>query len=302
MRSFIDIMEAFGVDRERTKAEEYVFAAAALTDYVFRNEVACHLTPSNDNSVEVEVRDGPKASDLLAGLCNLADHLGIVLRAARDMPMSLRSRFKFKSGVRNPGIAEGACPFQLNTGDFPLGSNMRKYLDIISGAEMDSATPAVVETKGRLHQYLATLEEGYSSKAINGVDVHEFIRGYIEAILFSESDESDESGGQPLNQKYTDEDFSHDAMERIEADCRAFLHKAAPWITAENYKGARTGSVEAHAGHDFWLTRVGHGAGFWDGNWKSDEHSVGDGPLTQRAKEAGHVDVIVGDDGKLHFV
>ena len=177
---------------------------------------------------------------------------------------------------------------------------MRKYLDIITGADTDE-TPAVVETTSRLRQYLTTLEEGYSSKAINGVDVNEFIGGYIEAILFAETDNSRDDGGDPLSNSHDHESFSHEAMERIEADCRAFLHKAAPWITEENYKGAlRGGSVAAHAGHDFWLTRVGHGAGFWDGDWASDENS--NGPLTQRAKEAGRVDVLVGDDGKLHFV
>lgn len=300
MREFIDIMEGYN-DPERTKSEEFVFAASGLIDCVFRNEVRCELSPNSDSMVEIEDLDGSHAPDLLSALCHLADHLGIALRAARTLPISLVSRFGFNNGVRNPGIAESRSPIQLNSENFPLGSNMRKYLDIISGADLDS-TPAVVETTGRLHQYLATLEEGYSSKAINGVDVHEFIRGYIEAILFTETDESNESGGEPLNQNYGEEDFSHEAMERVEADCRSFLHKAAPWITEENYKGALTGTVEAHAGHDFWLTRVGHGAGFWDGDWKSDEHSVGDGPLTQRAKEAGHVDVILGDDGKLHFV
>lgn len=176
---------------------------------------------------------------------------------------------------------------------------MRKYLDIIEGT--NEVVQPVAEAKGRLHQYLETLQEGFSSKAINGVGVDDFIHGYIEAILFSESDESTPDGGHPLNQNYSAEDFSDEAKEQIDADCRHFLHKAAPWITVDNYTGAMTGTLAAHAGHDFWLTRVGHGAGFWDGDWKSDKDSSGDGPLTKRAKETGHVDVYVGDDGKLHF-
>lgn len=179
---------------------------------------------------------------------------------------------------------------------------MRKYLDIIQGADEVSVEPiSSSETTGRLHQYLETIQEGFSAKGINGVDVEEFVHGYVEAILFAENDESNDTGGDPLNQNYHADDFSEEAQARIDADCRHFLHKAAPWITMDNYKGAMTGSLAAHAGHDFWLTRVGHGAGFWDGDWKSDEHSIGDGPLTARAKECGHVDVYVGDDGKLHF-
>ena len=49
-------------------------------------------------------------------------------------------------------------------------------------------------------------------------------------------------------------------------------------------------------GHDFWLTRNGHGAGFWDrglgerGDW-----------LTAQCKPYGEADVYVGDDGSVHY-
>lgn len=48
-------------------------------------------------------------------------------------------------------------------------------------------------------------------------------------------------------------------------------------------------------GHDFFLTRCGHGAGFWDrglgelGDW-----------LTDRANRYGEQDAYVGDDGRLY--
>ena len=47
---------------------------------------------------------------------------------------------------------------------------------------------------------------------------------------------------------------------------------------------------------DFWLTRNGHGAGFWDRGLGS----VGD-ELTKNAKPFGSVDAYVGDDGKVYL-
>jgi hypothetical protein len=48
------------------------------------------------------------------------------------------------------------------------------------------------------------------------------------------------------------------------------------------------------AGHDFWLTRNGHGAGFWDRGLGE----LGDA-LTQAAKSFGQCDLYVTDDGAI---
>ena len=47
-------------------------------------------------------------------------------------------------------------------------------------------------------------------------------------------------------------------------------------------------------GHDFWLTRNGHGAGFWDRGLGE----LGD-RLTGLAKPYGTVDLYITDDGKV---
>ena len=48
-------------------------------------------------------------------------------------------------------------------------------------------------------------------------------------------------------------------------------------------------------GHDFWLTRNGHGAGFWDRGLDA----LGD-TLTKWADTFKAVDMYVGDDGKVY--
>jgi hypothetical protein len=49
-------------------------------------------------------------------------------------------------------------------------------------------------------------------------------------------------------------------------------------------------------GHDLWLTRNGHGAGFWDRGLGD----VGD-KLTAIAKRMGSKSLYVGDDGKIYI-
>ena len=41
-------------------------------------------------------------------------------------------------------------------------------------------------------------------------------------------------------------------------DCLAFYSRIECYLSE---------SQVGQAGHDFWLTRNGHGAGFWDGDW-----------------------------------
>ncbi len=66
------------------------------------------------------------------------------------------------------------------------------------------------------------------------------------------------NGGVPLDGC----DFSPEAMETLKADCRDFIAgNVADLIRAES---AVLGYCAESAGHDFWLTRNGHGAGFWD--------------------------------------
>ncbi len=137
--------------------------------------------------------------------------------------------------------------------------------------------------------------ENYQLPSIHNIDVNEFIASYKETILWSETDDD----GEPLDKKYGFEDFSKEALDRINADCRAFLHAAGPWLALENsyISPTKGSSISALAGHDFWLTRAGHGAGFWDGDWND---SVSQS-LTDKSHSMGNLDIYVGDDNKLYF-
>jgi hypothetical protein len=51
------------------------------------------------------------------------------------------------------------------------------------------------------------------------------------------------------------------------------------------------------AGHDFWLTRNGHGCGFWDGDWPEPAATI----LTNASNACGECDLYIGDDGRIYI-
>jgi len=126
----------------------------------------------------------------------------------------------------------------------------------------------------------------------------EFTTAYLEAAFFTSNDEADDSGGNPLSLHYSTEDLAPATLASMAEDCRKFqaspVWKAA--LKAEACERPGEYSQEAMGGHDFWLTRCGHGAGFWDGDWK-DPHSR---HLTNLANDFGEIDLYIGDDGKVY--
>ena len=110
-----------------------------------------------------------------------------------------------------------------------------------------------------------------------------FLDAYIRAALWTSVD----NRGICLDETYTAKDFYADVTCQMIEDCAAFLAKAD---IPDN--------LLPQAGHDFWLTRNGHGSGFWDrpeiyGEEKAQE-------LSALAETFGVVDLYVGDDGRIY--
>lgn len=125
-------------------------------------------------------------------------------------------------------------------------------------------------------------------------DLDEFTRHYIIAALWAENDQSDpETGGDPLDDNFDIEDIVPECLAVMIADCAKFQEENADDIATWE-DGEYT--AEEMGGHDFWLTRNGHGAGFWDGDW---EKEVG-ARLTKACEAFGKVDLYVGDDKKIY--
>lgn len=126
-----------------------------------------------------------------------------------------------------------------------------------------------------------------------------FTRAYIECALWVSFDDGDA----PLDDSYSIDDLAPETLDRIIADCAKFQDRMRTVLDAVQETGQH-GNTYAMAGHDFWLTRNHHGAGFWDGDWdiKIPEASGEAGKvLTNTAHAFGECYLYVGDDGQLYL-
>ncbi len=111
-----------------------------------------------------------------------------------------------------------------------------------------------------------------------------FTSAYIECALWSSCDENDV----PLDSSYGIEDLSPETLAGCIEDCAQFQ--------ANNRADfAACGLSDESAGYDFWLTRNGHGAGYWDRGLGA----IG-AILSEKARRWGSVDFYVGDDGMIY--
>ena len=84
-------------------------------------------------------------------------------------------------------------------------------------------------------------------------------------------------------------DWSKEAVAEMERAAELFYSKAEKLLQKTD------GDPRQH-GYDFWLTRNGHGTGFWDRGYGD----IGD-KLTAFAEKFGEVNVYKGDDGKAYI-
>ena len=126
-------------------------------------------------------------------------------------------------------------------------------------------------------------------------DFDVFVQAYFVCALWS-STECDEDGTncRNLDDNYSVEDIDPDSRTAQVEECRAFCES-----NLDSLKSAveHPGYSWERAGHDFWLTRCGHGAGFWD---RGLPDGLGD-TLSDASRICNNVDPYVGDDGKVYF-
>lgn len=126
-----------------------------------------------------------------------------------------------------------------------------------------------------------------------------FLRGFLVAALWSSNDESTESGGEPIDANYGLCDIHPASLVKAEAWCNQFQKDNATYLqwAMDRYDvNPSQGDSADYAGHDFWLTAAGHGAGFWDRGF-----GVRGEALSKASKKYEFIDCVIGDDGKVHF-
>lgn len=143
----------------------------------------------------------------------------------------------------------------------------------------------------------------HAKPTIGLADLDETTRAYATCALWASTDngyfgagdprnnpKGAENGGSPLDQNFDLGDIHPDSLVKMARDVASFraycgrIGLSLESLTAESI------------GHDFWLTRNGHGTGFWDRGY---DDELGD-RLTDAAHSFGSSDLYIGDDGKVH--
>lgn len=107
-----------------------------------------------------------------------------------------------------------------------------------------------------------------------------FFEGVINAVYFTDLDNTDhEANGC---------DLSVGAEIELEREAKSFFATCRNHIPEGMFH---------QAGVDFWLTRNGHGTGFWDRG----EYNGWQTFLTLEAESFGEAHVYLGDDGLAHI-
>ena len=109
-------------------------------------------------------------------------------------------------------------------------------------------------------------------------DLDTILAHYIAAVVFTEAaDDIDFE----LNR------FSPAALEKSKADVNKFVADAGDLLTDD--------WSDDQVGHDIWLTRNGHGAGFWDRQLPNGDE------LSDIARAMGERSAVLGDDGMIYI-
>jgi len=140
----------------------------------------------------------------------------------------------------------------------------------------------------------------------------EFLAAYVEAAVWASYVTTEGPGdGDDMNPVELDslpfvreaysviDVFTPEAQEKILKDCMHFMNDNMLdlMLAWKGYAKSQRGSQwsgPSLAGHDFWLTRNHHGAGFWD----RELGDVGD-RLTEACRAYRELDLYVTDDRKI---
>lgn len=125
------------------------------------------------------------------------------------------------------------------------------------------------------------------------------VKAYIQAALWS-SHGDEESGIENLDDQYGYDDVAPKAVASAKADLKSFIQKLKQ---AKLYDVYMKDYDLSQLAYDFWMTRNGHGVGFWDRDYSNDAPDGSDlgKAISKIVDSFREVNAVVGDDGKIYF-
>lgn len=125
-----------------------------------------------------------------------------------------------------------------------------------------------------------------SLDTFSGLDA--FVQGYIEAAFFTETGYAE--NGDLEHAAFCE--LAESAIVEAQEDCIEFQSAASQWLE----KAREYDYTMEQAGRDFWLSRNGYGAGYFDRKIGAAADA-----LQSLARKQGSRDMYRGDDGMIYF-
>lgn len=162
-------------------------------------------------------------------------------------------------------------------------------------AFMTAAKKCLQTGKPAIGKFTEEVKESRLKESSTKVD-NNTLKQYIGTALWSTTEGDDGN----LDDKYSIKDLAPQTIKAAKTDLESFVADLENEGLLEPYLEEFDMTDLAH---DFWLTRNGHGAGFWDRSYSNDseEGDLGD-KLTKVAKEYKGQDWYAGDDGKIYIM
>lgn len=217
-------------------------------------------------------------------------------KASEEQTMTDRTLYKFSAHV-GPSVVHRVVGDLKDRGIDAYAGTEKVYGGIYAanGEEVERQLQGIhPRYQWRVYQS----QSGRVHEDVSGLD--RFTHAYIQAALWTSMDDA----GEPLEALHSSSDLAPATLEAMTRDTRAFQRDNAE-LLAQAYAHVHPG-VSPHAstmrydvsraGHDFWLSRNGSGAGFFDRELPG---SVGDA-LQKAAKAFGPFELYLGDDRKIY--
>jgi hypothetical protein len=122
----------------------------------------------------------------------------------------------------------------------------------------------------------------FKESIINEHDIDDIVDSYLECALWTSEEQGDDFEDKTIH------DFSVESRELVTSEMKWFVAVAGD---------ALDDISDDMIGHDIWLTRNGHVAGFWDRGYDEDVEKI----LVELSQELGFTDIYVGDDGLVYL-
>lgn len=185
----------------------------------------------------------------------------------RTLPVNLASVKRCKVELFRVQITEGYCP-----AGYYYGSPSDLWE---AAADACGAQPFRFRAPSRAAARATVLRYYPAAEFLSSESLDDFLSGYLACAEWLMRDELDAEGTGAVRD-ISRRGWTRASLRMAETDCADFVSDNAADLDAYT---AETGRDMESAGHDFFLTRNRHGAGFWD---------RGNGACLRRLTDAAH--------------